>query len=50
VTVQSKIGRSTTIPLGERIDEDQSTGWTQQPGTQANIRNRFNPNPLPAER
>src|SRR6202166_1943703 len=43
VTVQGKIGGSaTTNPLDERIDQDQSTGSTLQPGRpQENIRNRF---------
>jgi hypothetical protein len=52
VTVQSKIGRSAaTNPLDKRIDQDQSTGSTLQPGRpQENIRNRLNPNPIRAER
>jgi hypothetical protein len=37
--------------LDERIDQDQSTGSTLQPGRpQENIRNRLNPNPIRAER
>jgi hypothetical protein len=52
VTVQSKIGRNaTTNPSDERIDQDQSTGSTLQPGRpKQNIRNRLNPNPIRAER
>jgi hypothetical protein len=42
---------ATTNPLDERIDQDQSTGSTLQPGRpQENIRNRLNPNPIRAER
>jgi hypothetical protein len=52
VAVQSKIGGSaTTNPLDERIDQDQSSLSTLQPGRpQQNIRNRLNPDPIRAER
>jgi hypothetical protein len=52
VTVEGNISRSATMnPLDERIDQHQSTGSTLQPGRpQENIRNRFNPNPIRAER
>jgi hypothetical protein len=51
VTVQGKIGGSaTTNPLDERIEQDQSTGSTLQPGRpQENIRNRLDPHPIRAE-
>jgi hypothetical protein len=38
-------------PLDERIDQDQSTGSTLQPGRpQENIRSYLNPHPIRAER
>jgi len=42
---------STRHAWDERLDQDQSTGSTLQPGrAQENIRNRLNANPIRAER